>query len=519
MVARTLLALMLGLSLLIPFTAINGAADWSVGDSWAVGTEEDFSELFDTVTEELRKEIETNASGFVDYDYQNEGIIGVYYFTKVVDDTGGLYRVNSELGFYIHTYTENTFVFEELPVEGNHTDVTESEDANGFPEWKGVKTEKKAIIVQAGIDFVISLAFDNLYTQDGLDLESTAINLSAAASYQFKGLNLPEMHNSTPSAETEDSTTYDWMSWEYHTGGWSGEVSASLNVALDFEPALNIFDLPIQEGEIWGGESNVTMSGDIGAVIDLNKPEGVPQEFFDEFYEGVNSGFDEANITKSVAKWADLFPLNIPSNWMPFEDLNEMADDEEDIDLDLRIEGNRFKWGPVSSPEPLPYNFTTGEQRNITLPGGSTVEAFEIVPHEEDKNGSRGAGRGGPQGDDDEEGFNPFSEFDFKPFVGAENGQVVSVDVESDVLDEAGNDLEAPPVEPTVAEDAIDSKANADEPSDGGVNEDRVWTDPVDPYAGSDDDDDDEPLPAPGLLGLMAVMAIVALLPARRRKK
>ena len=515
MVSRTLLALIMGLSLLLPFTALNGASQWNVGDSWAVGTEEDFTELFDTATEELRKEIETNASGFVDYEYDNTGAIGVYYHTSVLDDSNDLYRVGSEVGFYIHTYTGNTFEVQNLPVAGNHSGVTESEDSNGLPQWEGVKTTKKTIIVNAGIDFVISLAFDNSYTQEGLDLKRSNLTLSASAEYRFQALNLPELHYGATTAETQDSETYQWMSVEYHTGGWTGEISASLNLALEFEPALNIFDLPIAEGEIWGGETNVTLSGDLGGVVDLEKPQGLPQEYFDMFFEGVNSGFDEANITKAVNKWSDLFPLHIPSNWMPFDDLNEEAD-EEDVDLNLRIENNRFKWGPVSSPEPLSYNLTTGEQRNITLPGSATVQAFEIVPYEDDKNNSRSEGRGAPQGGESEEGFNPFDEFDLKPFVGAENGQVVSVDIESDILDEAGIDLEAPPVEPTLAKTVIDSKANAEDPTDGGVNEDRVWKDPVDPQA-DDDDGDDDPLPAPGLMGVISMVALMALLVARRR--
>lgn len=516
MVARNLLALMLGLSLLLPFTAINGASQWNVGDSWAVGTEEDFTELFDAATEELRQEIETNLSGFVDYNYNNEGALGVYYLTEVVDDSNDLYKVASEMGFYIHTFTENTFVVDAVPAAGNHTDVTEKEDAKGQPSWSGVSTQAKTIIVKAGVDFVISVAFENSYTQTELDLKRTSITLSAAASYQFSALNLPEIQYGDITSETQDSETYEWMSVEYHTGGWNGEVSASLNLDLEFEPALNIFDLPIEEGEIWGGETNVTMSGDLGGVMDLEKPKGLPQEYLDMFFEQVNGGFDESNITKSVNQWTDLFPLNVPSNWMPFDDLNEKAD-EDDVDLNLRVEDDRFKWGPVSSPEPLPYNFTTGEQRNVTLPGGTTIQAFEIVPYEEGDNDTRSGSRAAPEPGKEEVGFSPFDDFQLKPYVGADNGQVVTVDVESEALEEAGLDLEASPVEPTVAEAVLGTKANTEEPSDGGVNEDRVWTTPVDPNAEPADDSSDNPLPAPGLIGVLAVVAMMTLLRTRRR--
>jgi len=568
---------------------------WQVGDQWAVGTEQDFSELFNAATEEMRAELD-NETDVRSYSFNNEGVIGVYYTSEVVDDANDLFQVDSALGLYAHAYSENSVTLKSMPLPGNYTDVREEYDEE-TDEWVYVNVPKsdRTITVKAGVDMVTRLSTTMFHQQDALAIERAEMTFSLGAEFEFRGTNLPEEgHGESEYDGESDTETYEWYDFEYRTIAWGGSAEANYKLIIDFDPALNFYDLPITQGEIWGGESNITVSGEVWGVIDLDEPEGVPSEIMDEFYDNLNGGFEAANITKNINRWGDLFPLYIPNTWMPFEDLNDEIDDETDgeVDLNLRIDSNRFKWGPISSPEPLPYNFTTGEQKSITLPGGDTVTAFEIVPYEDEarsedyesfsgsllegeeerhyfyvgddnpeeldidywlneessgatatvrlygpwdnlvrEDDNRNAGYGDFYLDESEledgqyyltvtseqgnmsynidvsieyDNDSPFDDMDIHPYVGGDSGQIVAMDVESEMLDELEIDLDAESVAPAVAQSALDSKADPANPSVGGVNEGREW----------DDEETENPLPAPGLLVAVGLLALAA----RRRR-
>jgi len=435
------------------------------GEKWAFGAEEDFSYVFDEVFNEIKNEIDEEAAGFVDYDYENEGTVGFYYQSEVMDDTEDLYKITSTTAFYFHVFFGGKLDFTRLPVEGNHSNVKEGEDAKGHPTWEGVNTIPLTMKAEAGLDVVARATQTNYFTQDGLNLKKMELSFEFGVEYIIMGKNIPEIHYSGESSydEETETETYEWMDVTYHDVSWEGKISVDVNFNVDFSPAVNLFDLPIEEGEIWDGTTDITISGDMGGVIDLKKPKGAPPELFEEFYEGVNEGFMAADINKVVTDWGDLFPLYIPNDWLPFEDLDE----------NVRIQGNRFVLQEMEI-EDVEYEFTTGENRTITLDGGDTMKVYEIVEYEDEWDS-----RAGDDWEEESEGA--------KLFVSPDNGRPMKMEVESEVLEEAGVEIEAEPVEPVVAEMAIATKANPDKPTEGGTNEGRTFS--LVKYSGSEDDE------------------------------
>ena len=491
-----------GFALPALFAAPEGAGErveWQKGEKWAFGAEEDFTYVFDEIFNELKSEIDEEAGGFVEYSYENEGVVGFYYQSEVVDDANDLYKVTSTAAFYFHVFFGMNLDIARVPVEGNHTNVTEGEDANGHPTWEGVTTIPMNIKAEAGLDVVAKVTQSNYFTQDGLNLQKMEISFEVGTEYIVQGKNIPEIHYSEESTydwET-DEETYEWMDVTYHDIGWEGRVSADVNFDIGFSPAVNLFDLPIEEGEIWNGTTDITISGDIGGVIDLKKPSGVPQEIFDEFYDGLNEGVSGAEISKRVNKWSDLFPLYIPNDWLPFEDLDE----------NLVIQNNRFVLKETTI-EDQDYSFTTGENRTITPPGGEPTKVYEIVPYEEKDDENRSA-----RNDEDWEEESPSE--DLNLFVAPDNGRLMKIEVESEILEEAGVEIEAEPVEPEVAKTIIETKANPKKPKEGGTNENRQFS--LLKYSGSGEDEAGY-IPA-YTLGTAVVAVGVSGLMFRRRKR
>ena len=433
---------------------------WEKGEKWAFGTEEDFSYIFDELFEEIQAEIDEEAEGFVSYEYEREGNVGFYYQSEVVDDSEGLYKVTTTAAFYFHVFFGSTLDFSDLPVEGNHSNVKESEPEDGTPSWENVNTKPLSLKAEAGVDFVVKVTQTNYFTQEDLDIEKMEISLESGVEFLILAKNFPEVTygEELDYDEETETTTYEWMDVKYHDFDWRGKIAADLNLDLDFEPAINYLDLPIEEGEIWNGTTDITISGDLGGVIDLKEPKGVPQEVLDEFYQNITEVFVEADIDKTVNKWGDFFPLHVPSDWMPIEDLDE----------NLTVENNRFVLKETTI-EDQDYSFTTGENRTVTLPGGDTITVYEIVEYEEDEDRRS---RNEEEEMEDEE-----TEIPVKPtvFVSPDDGKPMKMEVEGEILEEAGIELEAEPVAPEVAEQALAIKADPAEPKKGGTNDGRTF--------------------------------------------
>jgi len=340
--------------------------------------------------------------------------------------------------------------------------------------------------------------------------------------------------------EEKEARCYENVEVIYETAVLAMEAEASINLFFDFgDSPMNAIDLPLDENKYWEGKlDKLTLSGDIGGKIDISKPElsicpdldcdQLPemQELYSAITDVLQEMHDNETLSITVDRngdglpdvitgWNDLFPMYIPETWMDevlqeiadeaFCDDDESAEEGEECDetaeeeyekLNLRIENNRFTFGPynlhdIEEFEPLPYAFETGEKESIKSSDGTSYEGYQVFPtdscsennpnrdeeecNEEDEGDEGdddggimpdGQARSGHDGEDHEgdcEG-DIFCDTDIIWFHDAETGHPAYINMVMPNLREEGYTLEMAPISYSEAEDKVEKNADPENP-------------------------------------------------------
>jgi len=343
-------------------------------------------------------------------------------------------------------------------------------------------------------------------------------------------------YNSTTTINTY--ACYDTIDMKYETAVFEMLSESSIHLVFDFgNDPINVMNLPLDENKYWEGEmEQLTISGDMGGKVDIQKPELslCPENDCDqlpemqELYSGLTEAIEELHNNESfsvtvdrdndglpdvITEWNDIFPMYIPETWMDqiFQEILEeiscdnqdSAQEGEDCDetaeeefkrLNLRIENNRFAFGPYSVHEiddfsPIPYAFETGEKESATASDGTKYEGYQVFPtdrcsennpkrdddecdgedDEDDRDdeeddlipgGSRS--HGGDHEDDCED--DPFCDSEIIWFHNAETGHPAYINMDMPNLKEEGYTIEMMPIESSIAEAQVDANADPDNP-------------------------------------------------------
>ena len=276
------------------------------------------------------------------------------------------------------------------------------------------------------------------------------------------------------------------------------------------------------------------------------------QELHDNETFSVTVDRNNDGLPDVITGWNDIFPIYIPEAWMDqiFQEIleaiscedDESAQEGEDCDetaeeeferLNLRIENNRFAFGPYSVHEiedfsPIPYAFETGEKETATASDGTEYEGYQVFPtdqcsennpdrddddcdREDDDEGDDGPGDvipGGSRSSHDEdrdcEG-DPFCDSEIIWFHDAETGHPAYINMDMPNLREGGYVVEMMPMDPSVAEAQVDANADADNPQKTTLIE----------FDAEEIEDEDSMLPG---FGIMAAVGSLMIAGRRFRK-
>jgi len=374
--------------------------------------------------------------------------------------------------------------------------------------------------------------------------------------------------------EEESMVCYETIEVKLETAVFEMSTDASIHLVFDFgDDPMNVLDLPLDENKYWDGDmSRLTISGDVGGKVDIKKPElsicpdsdcdQLPE--MEELYSGLTEVIQELHDNETfsitvdrnndglpdvITGWNDIFPIYIPETWMDqiFQEIleaiscedDESAQEGEDCDetaeeeferLNLRIENNRFAFGPYSVHEiedfsPIPYAFETGEKETATASDGTEYEGYQVFPTDQcsEKNPDRddddcdregddeeddgpgdvipGGSRSGHDEDRDCEG-DPFCDSEIIWFHDAETGHPAYINMDMPNLREGGYVVEMMPIDSSIAEAQVDANADTDNPQKTTLIE----------FDAEEIDEDEFPLP-----GFSIMAAIGSLMIAGRR--
>lgn len=340
--------------------------------------------------------------------------------------------------------------------------------------------------------------------------------------------------------EAKEANCYETIDIKLETAVFEMGAEASINLLFDFgDNPMNVMDLPLEENKYWEGQlDRLTVSGDIGGQIDIAKPQlslcpdldcdQLPemQELYSELTNSIQELHDseEFSITVDrdgdglpdvITEWNDIFPMYIPETWMDqvFQEIadqiacedDESAQEGEDCDetaeeefekLNLRIENNRFAFGPYALHEiedfqPLPYAFETGEEESAKASDGTSYEGYQVLPtdrcsennpnrededcdrdEDEDDDGNddgTGVVPGSRAGEDESEEYDecegdPLCDSEIIWFHNADTGHPAYINMDMPNLREDGYTIEMMPIDSAVAKAQVDANADTDNP-------------------------------------------------------
>ena len=357
--------------------------------------------------------------------------------------------------------------------------------------------------------------------------------------------------------EEQEAICYETINVLYETAVVSMDAEVSLNLLFDFgDNPMDAMNLPLEENKYWEGElDRLTISGDLGGKIDIAKPEmsicpdldcdQLPemQDLYSEITDALQELHDNETFSITVdrnddglpdviTEWNDLFPMYIPETWMDevfqeiadqaFCDDQESAEEGEECDetaeeeyekLNLRIENNRFAFGPynlhdIEDFSPIPYAFETGEKESMQSSTGESYEGYQVFPtdrcsennpdrneddcNEEDEeddgrdddedndddnddddiiiidNGQARSSHDDDEHDDDEhdeeDSVDPFDDSEIIWFHDAETGHPAYINMDMPNLREDGYTIEMEPISHSAAVKKVEQNADPENP-------------------------------------------------------
>ena len=357
--------------------------------------------------------------------------------------------------------------------------------------------------------------------------------------------------------EEKEAICYETINVLYETAVVSMDAEVSLNLLFDFgDNPMDAMNLPLEENKYWEGElDRLTISGDLGGKIDIAKPEmsicpdldcdQLPemQDLYSEITDALQELHDNETFSITVdrnddglpdviTEWNDMFPMYIPETWMDevfqeiadqaFCDDQESAEEGEECDetaeeeyekLNLRIENNRFAFGPynlhdIEDFSPIPYAFETGEKESMQSSTGESYEGYQVFPtdrcsennpdrneddcNEEDEeddgrdddedndddnddddiiiidNGQARSSHDDDEHDDDEhdeeDSVDPFDDSEIIWFHDAETGHPAYINMDMPNLREDGYTIEMEPISHSVAAEKVEQNADPENP-------------------------------------------------------
>ncbi len=162
-----------------------------------------------------------------------------------------------------------------------------------YEEDLGIGTENKSITLDLGMEFALIIGGTIVMEKETLAIKSMDLSLKAAAVISFNAKNLQTVESNVDDLGFFDPVP-DYILVNVTNNNFDVKVKASIDASLNimFEPALNIYEFPMELYHTWAIESNATVNGGMKGFVDITGlPEDMENELFDEEGDLYMAGF------------------------------------------------------------------------------------------------------------------------------------------------------------------------------------------------------------------------------------
>ncbi len=312
----TLTFLALLVSLAVPALAVPAQApEWSEGDRWAFGMETDAGEELQEELENLTNMIDEALNDFegVEADLDEltfDGSSAVWLLFEITEANDDTYVLCMKMAAMV-SMDAGIVITAELPEEGTYA-----------PD-EIMTADRTEVTMSADLSYDMALTadVDVTFDRDTMAIMSIETSFKLTGALDISAENLPIWLFNMMESEEFDMED---IKVEYKDYDIKGRLEVNLAMDLEFAPALNMWDFPLDLDDEWDVSSNATLSGTMTGSLDVT---GLPRDLEDALFEEIS---DELGV--------DSFPIileELDIEDSPFEN-GEFEETTEHIEFGLR---------------------------------------------------------------------------------------------------------------------------------------------------------------------------------------
>jgi hypothetical protein len=264
---------------------------WDVGDKWAMGKEMDIGANFT----DMKGEIEDMIEGYLNLTVNKLDVDGTacfYVLFEVTSETATTYIVTSKVAMKLDTKIDVS-VSGMLPAAGTY-----SYSDNPFNPDSTVAKQSKTVTVDVTEKLGVVMTTTAIVQKSSHAVSNITMQTNGAFCLEVDAINIPNV-NSSSGQQVLSYKNYDL----------GVKACIDLTMYMDFSPALDLFQLPVMQGELWyTNSSTMTMSGQVTGFVDAHGLEDEWKEsiFTEEFVEATGSSDFPINLDKLNSEDANI---------------------------------------------------------------------------------------------------------------------------------------------------------------------------------------------------------------------
>jgi hypothetical protein len=320
---------------------------WEEGDAWAMGFARDLgAEYADEILDfEGQLENFTGSLGLEVNKFDADGNVEFYLVFEVTEDDGTYYTLTADMGQKL-LFSLDVEVTGDMPKEGTYDSETDPE------------MEEKTISAEATFSYALWTHVDVQVVKSTMAIQSIDLEVHGSAVIDASVQNFPNIQTDWDETIVSYESMDIWMS-----------MDVNIEINIDFEPALDIFQFPFDVGDEWLVASNATISGSVDGFIDAT---GLPPEAEDGIFS------DDVMIANGV----NSFPIELDQLVIDEEDGPQIANGQletitEYIEFDVACVGSNLvtlpNYGAVNV-----YILEVGEERFYYSPDVKFMTSMDV---------------------------------------------------------------------------------------------------------------------------------------------